>query len=326
MMEIDPRTLRNDLLRQVSRSFFLSMRVLPRGMRDPISLGYLLARASDTLADAECASVALRKRYLDQFREVLSSRDADDVSQFYVGVVRDFSPKVTHPGERELLQRLPEVIGWLNRSGEEEREAVIGVLETITEGQSSDLLHFADARPGSLACLGTSEDLDRYTYRVAGCVGEFWTSVGYLAQGFRFAPREEEAFLRESGRSLGQGLQLVNILRDLGEDLRQGRCYLPSDELEEAGWDGDKGQGLPAGVWLPVARRWQEHCRGHLARGWEYLDRLKRGRARYATALPLILAEETLDRIEAAGEKVLEKKVKVTRSEVRKALLRAATR
>ncbi|MBP6602801.1 MAG: squalene/phytoene synthase family protein, partial [Verrucomicrobiales bacterium] len=41
-----------ELLKSVSRSFYLSMRFLPAGMRDPISLGYLLARFSDTIADA----------------------------------------------------------------------------------------------------------------------------------------------------------------------------------------------------------------------------------------------------------------------------------
>lgn len=325
MKEIDPRTLRNDLLRQVSRSFFLSMRFLPKVMRDPISLGYLLARASDTLADTALASVALRRRSLDQFRSVLVSEDSDEVSAFYLGVVRDFCPRVSHEGEKELLQRLPEVIEWLNQTDFEIKEAVVEVLGTITGGQCDDLVHFETADSETLACLESGVDLERYTYQVAGCVGEFWTRIGFLTRGSRFAAPEAEGELCRWGRSMGQGLQLVNILRDLGEDLREGRCYLPAEELREAGWQGDFHQVIPSEIVLEVARSWQKRCRECLEQGWDYVSRLKRGRARFATALPLILAEETLSRVESAGTRVLEEKVKVGRSDVRRAMARAAT-
>src|SRR5438552_17119582 len=48
---ISPATLRGSILARVSRSFYLSIRLLPKKLRDPVSLGYLLARASDTIAD-----------------------------------------------------------------------------------------------------------------------------------------------------------------------------------------------------------------------------------------------------------------------------------
>lgn len=324
MKENDPRSLRNDLLRQVSRSFFLSMRFLPKVMRDPISLGYLLARASDTLADTGTVPISLRRDQLDQFRRVLTSHDIEEVSGFYVGVVGEFCPRIDHQGERELLQRLPEVIEWLNQVDRPINEAVVDVLSTITQGQQGDLVQFGSSAAEKVVCLDSADSLEQYTYAVAGCVGEFWTRIGYLARGDRFAKAEEREFLMKRGRSLGQGLQLINILRDLGEDLAEGRCYLPRDELIDSGWSGEAGEKIPDAVILEVARRWQERCRVQLTEGWDYVRRLRRGRVRFATALPLILAEETLDRVEAAEAAVLREKVKVSRAEVRRAMARAA--
>src|SRR5216684_3669483 len=57
-------TLRGSILARVSRSFYLSIRLLPKKLRDPVSLGYLLARASDTIADTTDLPIDLRTEKL----------------------------------------------------------------------------------------------------------------------------------------------------------------------------------------------------------------------------------------------------------------------
>src|ERR1700736_4767196 len=57
---VSTSALRGTILRQVSRSFYLSIFVLSKKLRDPVSLGYLLARASDTIADTTQIPVELR--------------------------------------------------------------------------------------------------------------------------------------------------------------------------------------------------------------------------------------------------------------------------
>ena len=57
------------LLKQVSRSFYLTLRVLPRAIRPQIGLAYLLARTTDTIADTEIIPVAQRLAALQQLRE-----------------------------------------------------------------------------------------------------------------------------------------------------------------------------------------------------------------------------------------------------------------
>ncbi|NBW87575.1 MAG: hypothetical protein EBR23_12335, partial [Planctomycetia bacterium] len=81
--------------------------------------------------------------------------------------------------------------------------------------------------------LANASDLQAYTYSVAGCVGEFWTRIT-RAHLFPVAPLDDAKLLHDGVR-FGQGLQLVNILRDLPRDLRQGRCYLPLDRLRAIG-------------------------------------------------------------------------------------------
>src|ERR1700737_5478495 len=62
--DISVSALRGSILAAVSRSFYLSIRLLPRKLRDPVSLGYLLARASDTIADTTEVPIDLRTENL----------------------------------------------------------------------------------------------------------------------------------------------------------------------------------------------------------------------------------------------------------------------
>ena len=76
----------------------------------------------------------------------------------------------------------------------------------------------------------TFAELRIFCYRVASVVGLMMAEViGYRDPGLR-----EQA--REHAIDLGIAMQLTNILRDVGEDLERGRIYLPSDEMEAAGY------------------------------------------------------------------------------------------
>ena len=75
--------------------------------------------------------------------------------------------------------------------------------------------------------------MDDYAYRVAGSVGEFWTEI-CLEHAFE-ASAEMKEELMSSGVRFGKALQLINILRDIPEDLEIGRCYIPTDDLEKIG-------------------------------------------------------------------------------------------
>jgi len=216
------------LLRRVSRSFYLSVAVLPRAVRPTIGLAYLLARASDTIADTRLIDRASRVTHLETLRTALGETDASVAT-----LVGATAPSQALASERALLERLPECLRAYRALPAPDRGRVCAVLSTIIEGQIQDLRVFPGEDEGKLAALETAEDLDRYTYLVAGCVGEFWTEV-HVAHRPRLRhwdlPR-----MRALGVRLGKGLQLTNVLRDLPRDVRLGRCYLPRQDLARLG-------------------------------------------------------------------------------------------
>lgn len=282
------------VLKEVSRSFYLSLRFLPGGFRAPVSLGYLLARASDTIADAGEWSVEERRDMLNRF----------------VGWVNG-GPVVSIPeggglpeGEKVLLNRLDECVAGLNALPEWQQESVRKVVGIITEGQGWDLDRFEGE---GVVALDNDEELRKYTYQVAGCVGEFWTEIGFgVDQGFAQASRED---MMKWGQAFGRSLQLINILRDVPEDLQNGRCYLPGtmtrDDL------------------LKERQRWIDEAREGLDQADRYAAALNGKRLRFATVLPAMIGRETLDRLEGADWETWEARVKVSRKDVYRLMLKA---
>src|SRR5262249_60616877 len=115
--------------------------------------------------------------------------------------------------------------------GEADRDDVRAVLEKITHGQMLDLHRFDN--PSQVRALQSAAELDEYTYLVAGCVGEFWTRLCFRhLRDFASLIQDEMLAL---GRRYGMGLQLINVLRDAGGDLRAGRSYFPEDGLRAIG-------------------------------------------------------------------------------------------
>lgn len=302
-----------ELLRSVSRSFYLSVHFLPRPMREPVALGYLLARLTDTLADAPGLPPEDRLEELEAARlAILGKVDRFEVSSSCVDLLDS-------PDERALLRSAPRLIDWLRSLDSANRSHLEEVLLTILHGQREDVRLFGGDEP---ACLATGGDLHRYAYRVAGVVGEFWTKVGFTSLGEGFSEPSNAGALLVNGRRLGQGLQLVNILRDLHEDIPAGRCYLPREELVAAGWDG---QGTPPIRAIePVFERWLSECEEHLAPAETYVGMIRNRRVRFCTRLPMLLARATVRKLREAGvERVLRERVRISRAEVRRAMGRA---
>jgi farnesyl-diphosphate farnesyltransferase len=307
--------LRGPVLRSVSRSFYLSLRLLPKALRDPLSLAYLLARATDTLADTADAPVALRMEALRSLATAIQGGALEATAQFR----ESFAPLQKDEAEKELIARLPELLAWLGELAPVDRDEVRNVLDKINRGQTLDLERFGSAT--EVHALVNAGELEEYTYLVAGCVGEFWTRLCF-AHVKNFSERRETE-MRELGIRYGQGLQLINILRDSGEDLRQGRCYLPAGELSSLGLAPSEILSSPNQV-EPILQKWREKAEQGIAAGIEYASTIRNRRVRFATALPALIGARTLALLRAAGPEALQRRVKVSRPEVRKLTLSTA--
>jgi farnesyl-diphosphate farnesyltransferase len=214
------------LLKSVSRSFYLTLRVLPAGMRDPVGLAYLLARAADTIADTSLIPPGKRLELLLSLRSQVNGLP-DSEALAHVG--REVARQQRDSDEKVLLESLGTALTLLSQLGESDREAVRAIVTTITQGMEFDLRTFPDESSGHVVALQEFTELDQYTYMVAGCVGEFWTKMTYAHVPGTFTERPEVVFDR--GIRFGKALQLTNVLRDCGKDLRIGRCYLPEAML-----------------------------------------------------------------------------------------------
>ena len=204
------------------------------------------------------------------------------------------------------MEKSADGIAWLRTMQPRPLSAIQSVLGHIIDGQMLDIRRFpAD---GKLRRLATAQELDEYTWLVAGCVGEFWTQLCASELPSAIDPAVTTAQMQEWGARMGKGLQLINILRDIGEDTRDGRCYLPCEPDQ-----------VPA-EW----RQSLQTCTEHLENGLSYVKHVAHGKLRYATALPLLLGIQTVAKMRAAPwDKVLAG-IKISRLDVASILAQAA--
>lgn len=285
------------ILKAVSRSFYLSIRFLPRATRRPIAVAYLLARAADSVADTPRLPVARRAETLERLR-ALYQDPAPAAPGFPPADV--VSGQETE-GERALLTRLAECLDAYRALDPADHALVRDVVRTLTSGMVEDLARFPEAGSDPTA-LTARTDLDRYCFSVAGCVGEFWTRlhVRHLPS-LASLPLDEQI---ADGIRLGKGLQMTNVLRDIPRDLRRGRCYLPAEDLVRAGLA--PRDLLDPAAWPrlhPLVEELLEVGFGHLEAGLRYVRRLPAGerRLRLTCWWPLALAVDTLGRLRRAG-------------------------
>lgn len=319
MDKIVEHGLAGKLLAEVSRSFYLTLKALPSEVRETLSLAYLLARAADTLADTASAPSDLRLECLGRLREVVKGGDVveSELQLLLSKVQADFMPLQSDEGELRLLQKLSDVVRAYRALPEFDRAMTWGVLEPIIHGQMLDIERFPT--DGQLRALATAEELDEYTWLVAGCVGDFWTKLCDAKMGKNFAGDISVERMVERGIKYGKGLQLVNILRDVAKDAKMGRCYLPLEEIQSAGLTMEQ-VGRDQRLLWPLRKKWLELAESYLDAGLEYVELLQSKRLRYATALPLLLGYRTLALLQKATEQEWLAAVKVPRGEVTKLL------
>jgi farnesyl-diphosphate farnesyltransferase len=272
-------------------------------MRAGASVGYLLARTSDTLADTASAPLDMRMDALAQFRQAVAG--SAELPRWPVAMHNS----LTDGRERKLLECTGDIFRWMAALPVQEKELVREVVEIIVSGQVLDLERFANASAEAPVSLQSDAMLDDYMWRVAGCVGAFWTKLGFVTMGDRFSSGSQELLI-EKGIAYGKGLQLVNILRDVGEDLGNGRCYLPVADPRDI-------QEL-----LPSHARWREQAILWVGEGEMYAQMLQSRRLRAATVLPALLAKKTLEPMRGASWETLATRIKVPRSEVYWLLIR----
>ncbi len=295
-----------ELLRSVSRSFYLTIAILPPDLRVPVGTAYLLARASDTIADTVTVPASERLKYLQSFRAAVMGGGQVPFSEIRGKIMPP------DPSERSLMERLGDCLELLEKQPAQDRHLIRNVVDTIIAGQIFDIERFCST--DSVCSLETADELHKYTWMVAGCVGEFWTHI--CLNHDAHCARISRGRLVRLGVNFGKGLQLVNILRDAPADLRAGRCYLPSVQLNAAGTEPAELVEHPERA-RPVVERWRRIAVRHLGDAAYYIMAIRPLRLRLACFLPWYLGLRTLELLARRPSLETTRKVKVTRNEVR---------
>jgi farnesyl-diphosphate farnesyltransferase len=312
----------NKLLETTSRSFYPTLKYLPKKIRGQIGLLYLLARLADTIADSKHGETDVLLDLLNKYNDVAQGRSTK-LPDF-----NDLAEIQTNPHEAELLMNAEDVIEGLSEYEEGDRQRILECLEIIVGGQVLDLQRFGPAKEGgNISSLTSNEELDDYAYRVAGCVGIFWSKMS-LAHLMTLSPEKEKIFL-EKGIQFGKALQMINILRDIPEDLRFGRCYIPSEALAEHGLEPEDILGdSNLEAFRPLYDSYLDLTNVHLEAATDYIRMLpdKQFRLKASCMLPVLIGQRTVTLLRTGNILDSDERIKVTRDEIKsyaRKLLRA---
>jgi len=211
------------ILPRVSRTFALGIRLLPAELSRPVAVAYLICRIADTAEDHPALSVDARRALLAEVDRALSNPAAT-----FTGI-----RAVTWPDDLDLgglMGEADRVLREFRRLPAGDQAAVTPWVQEMVRGMASCL------RPpsgGPAPLLETLADLRRYCWYVAGTVGHLLTALFTRHIGGIGAARLER--LERLAPQFGLGLQLTNIIRDIADDHRHGRSFIPVELWRGAG-------------------------------------------------------------------------------------------
>lgn len=310
------------LLESTSRSFYPTLKYLPKKIRGQIGLLYLLARVADTIADSKHGETEVLLKMLREYNEVAQGRSTTLPDFTEIAEIQ------TNEDEAELLRNVQDVVDGLEVYDKGDQERMLECLDIIVGGQILDLERFGPAKEGgNISALSTEEERDDYTYRVAGCVGVFWTKMS-LAHIISIPEEKRDEFF-EKGIRFGKALQMINILRDIPEDLRFGRCYIPIEGLERYELKPeDLMDHNNIDTFRPLYDEYLDITDGHLDAAVEYIKMIpdKQFRLKAACMLPVLIGQRTVTLLRSGNVLNSEERIKVSRDEIKtyaKKLVRA---
>jgi len=277
------------LLKNTSRSLYLSVQVLPRSMRAAFSVAYLLCRYADTIADTAVIPAERRLFWVKQFPDLVRTQDSQAAQQ----LAQEIKGGSENPYEKILIGKLEDCFHWFNQIGEEQRSFILDVVHAVCEGMEHDLSFFPTEHSAEPRALATEEELEHYCRLMGGKPGLFWSQLIYHSTKICVP---EETFY-QWGQYIGDALQIVNILRDLPKDLQISRCYFPTSDLQKAGLTSvDLTDEKNSEKFEIVKRKWIVWGLQRLQKGVAYFSQLPKRQLgqRAAVAWPILWTADTL--------------------------------
>ncbi|WP_177245983.1 squalene/phytoene synthase family protein [Paenibacillus sp. BC26] len=244
------------MLKKTSRTFYIPISQMDFGLKEAVTSAYLCMRAIDEIEDHEEISDKLKVDLLIGVHDAFQTAHITEAIRKLLSPYRAALPAVT--------MQLDEWVALCPSSGAPIVNRYIAkmALQMSEWVQNGWTIH-------------TEEDLDRYTYSVAGMVGEMLSELWLWHDGTQSDLTKAVAF--------GRGLQAVNILRNRNEDIKRGVDFFPD------GWG---------------FKEMQQYTRRNLQQADSYVADLKDGPASKFCKIPLALAHATVNLIATGGSKL----------------------
>lgn len=291
------------MLRTVSRTFALSIEQLPAGLREAVTVAYLMFRVADCIEDHGAMEPARKARLLRLWSAVLAG-DAQ-VGEF-LGGIADLKPE--DDPEVDVARRADSVLDGLYALPGPVRGILVRHVCDTSIGMARWQEHgpFVEDEPA----------LDDYMHEVAGRVGYLLTELFSLHDPVIASRRDA---LMKLGREFGLALQTVNIVRGLRKDHERGWVFVPCSLYEAHGLTRDS-LFLPENreAAMRVVATLADKAERHLLCGLTYISLLpKNRRIRLFCIWPLLFAVKTLA-LSRHNPDVIASEAKITRPQVRR--------
>ena len=280
------------LLKNTSRSLYLSVQALPRAMRPAFSVAYLLCRYADTIADTPLLPAERRLFWIEKFPIIIEQQPADDITQ----LAHEIEGGSENPYEKILIENLRPCLAEFNQISDEQKPFILEVARAVCEGMQIDLKTFPQEKNAPVVAFQTEKELEHYCRLMGGKPGKFWSQLIYQTTKIH---ADKETFF-ELGEHIGDALQIVNILRDLPKDLQIGRCYFPLEDLQKYNLTpNDLLDTKNSARFEPIKQKWITWGINRLQAGKKYFRLLPKTHPgqRAAVAWPVLWAADTLQKI-----------------------------
>lgn len=246
------------MLKETSRTFYIPINLLGSTLKKTVGSAYLCMRAIDEIEDHETLNAEVKERLLRSTSELLKQETFNET--LYTELIEPYKESLP-----EVTVRLGD---WISVCPKE----IVGKVKESTAIMANGMADWVRKD----WVIKTTEDLNDYTYYVAGLVGVMLSDIWYWYDG-----TETD---HDLAIGYGRGLQAVNILRNQHEDYAErGVRFIPD------GWDRDD---------------MFDYADENLERADDYMKDIKNKKILLFCKIPLALAKKTLKAMKDGREKI----------------------
>ncbi len=217
----------NDILKDVSRSLYLSINIFPYPIKSVMGIGYIICRAADTIVDCPNIDSDFKYKTIKLYHNIESAEIRNTLST----ILKESSSKIKNSKEKLLMNSMAEIFDFYSTLPKVYKDLVDEIVDGVAHGMEIDILSFPFKDKKTISPLKTETDLEKYCAYIGGAPGVFWAKLYGLTLRGKNTKTLKDFVQTEDAKSIGEGLQITNILKDMAHDLRMGRCYIPQEDL-----------------------------------------------------------------------------------------------